>query len=824
MKFTNVSNYKRVNVYRNITTMNLKFIIFFCFALFLTTSIAQFEHHQSFGWDPVFNNALISVDTDGDGDIDFIASSTFSGPRLIENIGDNLFERPVYLTDEEPSYTEQKLIDLEGDGNPDFIGMRGEVGQIVAFKNIGDNEFTKTPIYDPGGVLLFDLKVTDMDGDGDQDITFRASSSAIYWLENDGTGDFSLNTIYTDGFSLDNYANFDGDGDGDIDLCIHAFGSNALSYVENLGGTFATPILLTDEAMSLATIISFDYDEDGDNDLFYSYGSDVKLLENLGEATFSTPTTFAALAGGFQFPFTDIDGDGLLDFVSHGVGTSLISWKRNLGAGIYEAVESIMQIAGPGLVAEFKDFDLDGKEDLLFLAYGGSAILYYQNLDDGDFAEAFYLSETTVHPNWVHAFDADNDGDQDLFCVSQWDRRISWVENLGEGNFSEIKTAFALHDLKPVHVNSSDIDGDGLEDLLGVSYTDRSFWVKNMGDGTFANLEIIADEPCSPAGIIGDDWDGDGDNDIIVNVATGYFMKIYENIDGIISPTGVTFASDYANIPISSEDLDGDGDPDILYASNSDYTMKWLENTGDLSFVPHDIGDEIVNILQSSASDMDGDGDLDVIFVSTTDNTAAWIENLGDGLFGGTEVLTTECLYPVTINHEDINDDGIGDLVIGSLIDDVISWFPGMAEDDALFGTRTILFDSIIDISSLLIEDLDLDGDNDLVYVASPEWVWSWIENLHIIYESGIDDFSTLQLTVYPNPFSDVTTITFADELTEDHTIIIYDILGTEVYRRANITGQQIKINKADIGAGLYFLAVFDGSNEQVFTAKLIAE
>jgi hypothetical protein len=785
--------------------------------------ISQFAHHESFSWDAVYNNALLPIDTDDDGDIDFIVSGMESGPRFIENIGDDLYERPVYLTDKVPSYSELKQIDLEGDGDPDFIGMRGSVGEIISFQNEGGNVFSETPIYAPGGSYYFDLNVVDMDNDGDQDVTFRSGSVAVYWLENDGTGDFTLHSIFTDGFSISNYLSFDGDGDGDLDVCIYETGPSTLSYYENLDGTFAAAVILLDAGGWVSNLISFDHDEDGDNDLYFSQAGNVKLFENLGDAVFASPITFAPINANSLFPFTDIDGDGLQDFVAYESWTAQISWKRNLGAGIFEALEPMVQTLEPATAIKFKDIDLDGKEDLIHIAYAGSMV-YYKNLDDGAFSDAVYFSETAVIPSWTHSCDIDNDGDLDLLCSAYWDNRITWVENLGDGTFSQIRTVVAQQGLSPVYVNSSDIDGDGFDDILGISQSSRSFWVKNMGDGTFGDPVIISEEFCAPTSIIAEDWDGDGDNDVVVAVGTESFIKLYENIDGDISPTGILLVTDYVSNPVSSHDLDGDGDFDILYASNYYNTMRWLENTGDFSFTLHDIGDDLVYILQNNASDMDGDGDLDVILASPSENSVAWIENLGDGLFSGTNVITTDCIDPTTVSHTDINNDGIGDLIVGSTGDKMISWFPGLATDEAIFGPREILIDSIQDVECVLIEDLDLDGDNDIVYVASWEWIWSWYENLYVIDDNSIDENSENNIMVYPNPFTDNATIKFGEELKGEHTIVIYDILGAEVYRRTNITAQQIQISNSDIGRGLYFLSVLNGDGKRVLTAKLIAE
>lgn len=99
------------------------------------------------------------------------------------------------------------------------------------------------------------------------------------------------------------------------------------------------------------------------------------------------------------------------------------------------------------------------------------------------------------------------------------------------------------------------------------------------------------------------------------------------------------------------------------------------------------------------------------------------------------------------------------------------------------------------------------------------------MNTIHLAEGSGIAENSKNTITVYPNPFSDIATITFGQELKREHAFVIYDLLGTEVYRLTNIASKQIEINYAEIGNGFYFSSVFNtASNEMVFAKKIIAE
>ncbi len=76
-------------------------------------------------------------------------------------------------------------------------------------------------------------------------------------------------------------------------------------------------------------------------------------------------------------------------------------------------------------------------------------------------------------------------------------------------------------------------------------------------------------------------------------------------------------------------------------------------------------------------------------------------------------------------------------------------------------------------------------------------------------------------ITIYPNPFTNQTTITFNDNL--KHTIKIMDVLGKEIKTMANLQGKEITIDKGEMHAGIYFLQITD-QNKNVVNRKIVVE
>lgn len=691
---------------------------------------SQFSDPNSFSWPGHYKTELFSTDTDGDGDIDFFTSSNLSGPTIIENRGDNSFDPPHPLTDYEEGHTDAAMIDVDGDGDPDFITLKNDEGTIQLFTNNGGNDFSQSLILDAGG-LVWDVTTGDIDGDGDQDIAFRLNLSDVRWLENDGDGAFEPHTVVSGLSGLSKYHHFDADGDGDLDACVFNNFSD-LVYCENLGDSFAAPLLIDGSADNLSKIISIDEDEDGDLDIIYATpidGGSLQLLENTGGGTFAAPILFTEILAPVLFSPVDIDLDGKLDVVlTDYVGESNFQWMKNLGDGNFSELTPVINCYGYA-VANFTDFNFDGNLDIVQILHTGS-IVFYKGEGDGEFIDYTYLSETTLEPYSSLALDVDLDGDLDLFCGSKQDRKLSWVENLGDGDFSRLKLIDHGTLFSPLDITSGDLDGDGFEDLVVISFNEgKIFSYKNLGDGTFGERNLIA-EIANPFIVLAEDWDNDGDIDIFASTSVAVEMKVYENTGGgVFDPSGITVVeSDWAN-SANAHDLDNDGDMDILYSSSFTAQLRWLENTGDLSFALHTIVDDGTFYDEVTAADLDEDGDLDVLCTASFLGEVQWIENLGEGVFGATDALITGSEYPVIPLFKDMNNDEVPDLLVASRSDDVIGWYENIG--DMEFDDLNIITDHADHVEELIAEDLDSDGDMDVVSISIVDNQFEWFENMH---------------------------------------------------------------------------------------------
>ena len=118
------------------------------------------------------------------------------------------------------------------------------------------------------------------------------------------------------------------------------------------------------------------------------------------------------------------------------------------------------------------------------------------------------------------------------------------------------------------------------------------------------------------------------------------------------------------------------------------------------------------------------------------------------------------------------------------------------------------------------------EGTHTLYYTYEDENSCTAVDSLQVTVVDclGLSEQNGNKIAVYPNPFDDFTTVNFGKELTENHTLVVYDILGQEVYRNENVVGQNLEIKKEQLGVGIYVLSLFNTDMEVLFSTKLIIE
>ena len=183
---------------------------------------------------PGFGHYLGVGDVNRDGRID-VASAGKAGPD------GNWFawwEHPVDVTKpwtkhmisrNQEGATNILIVDLNGDGKPDFLASRGHGAGVVWFEapDWKPHEINTTYVGPHG------LAAGDINGDGRPDFAVCSKDSGILaWFENDGRGNFTEHRIHEDQSTYE-VRLVDMNGDGALDILVAGQESQNVVWYEN---------------------------------------------------------------------------------------------------------------------------------------------------------------------------------------------------------------------------------------------------------------------------------------------------------------------------------------------------------------------------------------------------------------------------------------------------------------------------------------------------------------------------------------------------------------------------------------------------------------
>ncbi len=462
--------------------------------------------------------------------------------------------------------------------------------------------------------------------------------------------------------------------------------------------------------------------------------STITVFFNDGAGEVMAPVTYGVVYEVDCVALGDLDGDGSLDVVTAHAADDRVGVMLNDGGGSFGPIAHYGDTNGACRLT-LAPMDSDASLDIVAASNSAGYVWTLTNNGDGTFQARTgeYLGRTQVG---TASGDLDGDAWPDVALCLSGDDRVRVLLNDQAGGFVTPHGSVDVSQ-EPVAVTMAELDGVNRPDLAVACETGACVDILvNDGSGGFAVHQSVP-VGGSPVWIVAGDVDQDGDVDLVTASSdTSTLSVLLSNLSekGAGDPLEYTLVADLATRAyvdsVALADIDGDGDVDLIDASDGARAVGALLNytewpDGELRFGPYAPTPTVASPVALALGDVGEDAgqrDTDVVVVpDAMDGTNQYFMHVhtNDGFGGLTTASTAEIFVPVVdVVLADL--DGDGDRDVAALEDtDQDDMTLIIAPNDGSGGFAVPgpggHAPAVTDGVELLAEDLDLDGDTDLV-------------------------------------------------------------------------------------------------------------
>ena len=654
---------------------------------------------------------FVAVDVDFDGDLDLVSSDD----AYVFHINNNgVYDETLVAQGQDPF--DMLLEDVDGDTDLDIIGIVPGSDTVQLLINQGDLQYDSPVVILQGGTprtgSYFDINA---DGINDTVVSFR-NESYISVLPGQGEGVFGEEQrIAMTSSGKMKHIFTDLDADGDLDLATAETNNMVVVFLNDGFGNFE----LTHQyptCPDLNDLVAGDVDGDGDADLVLCYmdthpePGGVQVLLNTGDASMTPMPEFISDAGPSSMALHDLDADQDLDLVVTNDRTSSASIFINDGNAQFSLHKVLPTSDRPGFVRIF-DVNLDGVPEIgvtsIFRTFQRPLDLFYANGDLG-YGQT-RIQDLTHRPYDMITLDLNADTYPDVIQTSSGNVLSVFLSDTNGGVIFDRDYIIGE---SPRIEPPIDLNGDGILDIVTSNQGGLTTVSVLLGTntGTLVQFdEFVLQRRSSCSAFL--DLDGDGDLDMVTMANSVDRIHIYSN-DGNIgfTYTGEIDTGGKRPSVCRTLDIDNDGIEELLVGYSQSSSAQVFRPDGALGLVegPEFALPSTIRVME--LSDVDLDGDLDPVYIIA--GRIGVMRNQSDGTLAPVELYGAELSSLISIALNDLNGDGYPDAVVGfergSVLQVLINDGAGAFEETITLPSRGTSF-------GLAIDDIDRDGDNDLV-------------------------------------------------------------------------------------------------------------